>query len=191
MSEADLLLDLGFIDEDIELDIGWLSNLINKVDAIGTWRSLILLGTSIPATMSVIHEGSVGRIPRREWQLWQQLEGKVERMPTFADYAIQHPRPPKKGGGPGMRANIRYTTETETLIARGMGSIFEVGNDQYRDLCRQLIGRHQFRGEDFSWGDRVIEQCGLGSTEPKGQSMWRAAGTSHHFAVIRRSLGST
>lgn len=188
ITEMDVLFDLGFIDEDVELDVHWLAALIDRIDAVGRWRSLVFLGTSIPPTMSAIYEGSVGRIPRREWNLWQQLKPRVRRVPTFGDYGVQHPRPPEKGGGPGMRANIRYTLGNETLVARGIGSVVEVGNDQYRDLCKQLIQRNQFRGAKFSWGDTLIEQCGQGAREPKGQSMWRAAGTSHHLAEVISSL---
>ena len=71
-------------------------------------------------------------------------------MPSFGDYAIQHPRPPHDGGGPGMRATIRYTANGETLVARGQGSIIQEGNAQYRLLCQQLVVRSEFAGRVYS-----------------------------------------
>ena len=77
------------------------------------------------------------------------------------DYAVQHPDPPhdENGGGNTMRANIRYTDEQLTLIARGQGPVVQAGREQYRELCQMLIEREEFAGRDFSWGDAIIEDC--------------------------------
>ena len=188
---ADLILDLEYIDADDELDPDGVAAALNDMLAVGPWRSVVLLGTSIPKMMSCIDEGTVGSLRRKEWELWSQLQAcTLDRMPAFGDYAIQHPEPPHDGGGPGMRANIRYTANGETLVARGFGAIYEEGNEQYKGLCEQLVARTEFAGRNFTWGDEVIDDCATGAVEPGGQRVWRGAGTSHHLRVVSQQLAS-
>jgi hypothetical protein len=189
VTNTDLFVDLGYIDADAELDVGDLAASLEEMLAVGPWRSVVLLGTSIPSMLSCIDEGSVGSVPRREWDLWSQLANcELPRMPSFGDYAVQHPRPPHDGGGPGMRANIRYTANGQTLVARGQGPLIQEGNAQYRQLCQQLISRTEFAGSDFSWGDSVIDDCAGGLLAPGAQSLWRGAGTSHHLELVTEQL---
>lgn len=187
--KTDLLVDLEYIDPDAELDPGDLAATLKEMLAVGPWRSVVLLGTSIPSMLSCIDEGSIGSLPRREWDLWSRLARyDLSRLPSFGDYAIQHPRPPHEGGGPGMRANIRYTANGETLVARGQGSIIQEGNAQYRLLCQQLVARSEFAGRGYSWGDSVIDDCARGLTAPGAQNVWRGAGTSHHLELVTDQL---
>lgn len=190
-SEADLLVDLEYIDPDDELDPDAMAASLKQMLTVGPWRSVVILGTSIPTMMSCVDEGTVGSLPRREWELWSQLQQcDLDRMPTFGDYAIQNPHPPHDGGGPGMRANIRYTTNRETLVARGHGPFYEEGNEQYRGLCQQLVARTEFAGRAFSWGDGVIDDCAQGAVEPGAQRVWRGAGTSHHLRAVSQQLAT-
>src|SRR5260370_41117168 len=132
----------------------------------------------------IVQEGSIGRWPRREWDLWSALRTSgIVRLPTFGDYAIQHPRPPLEGdpSGPGQRANIRYTTDEVTLVPRGVGAVIQEGREQYRALCRQLGVQPEYAGRDFTWGDGLIADFADGSDEPGWQNHWRGAGTSHHL----------
>lgn len=189
VSDTDLLIDLEYIDPDVELDANDLAASLKEMLHVGPWRSVVVLGTSMPSMLSCVDEGSVGSLPRREWNLWLELAGcDLTRMPSFGDYAIQHPRPPQDGGGPGMRANIRYTANGDTLVARGQGSVIQEGKEQYRTLCQQLVGRTEFAGGAYSWGDEVIEDCARGRTEPGAQNIWRGAGTSHHLRLVTDQL---
>ena len=188
-ANCDLLIDLEYIDEDQEIDAATLAGQLEEMFRMGTWRSVVLLGTSIPKMMTVVKQGSVGTIPRREWDLWLRLrEHGLERMPAFGDYAVQHPHPPHGGGGNTGRANIRYTTDHETVVARGFGLASQGGPEQYRDLCQQLVGRQEFAGRDYSWGDETIEDCADEVIEPGSRNAWRGAGTSHHMQVVTDEL---
>jgi hypothetical protein len=182
---ADLLLDLQFIDEDRDITPEDLAELIERSTALGPWRSIVLVGTSIPKTLGVVPEGTVGSLPRREWSLWRDL-GRLElrRPPAFGDYAIQHPHPPVDGGGNQMRANVRYTIDEATVVARGRGPVTEEGNEQYRRLCEQITSLQDFAGRDYSWGDETIEDCADGAVPPGSQNQWRGAGTSHHLRHV-------
>jgi hypothetical protein len=114
----------------------------------------------------------------------------MARLPTFGDYAIQHPDPPLEGeeSGPGQRANIRYTTNKVTLVPRAVGPVVLEGREQYRDLCRQLVVQPEYAGGHFTWGDRLIADCASGIDEPGWQNHWRGAGTSHHLRHVVKQL---
>lgn len=187
--DVDLLIDLEYLKPDFELSAADLAPMLKDLIEARPWRAVAILGTSVPATMGCIHEGTMGSLPRREWQLWLELRAcALSRMPAFGDYAIQYPRPPQDGGGPGMRANIRYTCHDSTLIARGSGWVAQEGNSQYAQLCKQLLDSGQFAGAAYSWGDGLIDQCSRGVMEPGAQGMWRAAGTSHHIEYVTNQL---
>lgn len=186
---ADLLVDLEYIDPDDDLNGGDVAGVLAELLAVGPWRSVVVLGTSMPSMLSCVPEGSIGSLARREWEVWSQLEHTgLPRMPAFGDYAVQYPRPPQAGGGASMRANIRYTAEEATLVARGRGPVSQEGNEQYRDLCRQLAARSEFTGRDYSWGDATIADCAAGSVAPGAQNVWRGAGTSHHLQFVTNQL---
>ncbi|MGH2682730.1 MAG: beta family protein [Actinomycetota bacterium] len=192
VTRADALVDLGYLSGDEELHLEDVDEALKEVTAVGPWRSLVLLGTSMPSMLGgTVGEGTIGELPRREWELWSALQQDTSRrMPTYGDYVVQHPDPPRDedGGGPGMRANIRYTITSTTLVARARGPLIQEGREQYRDLCQQLVARPEFSGPDFSWGDSVIAACASGESEPGSQNQWRGAGSSHHFRVVTQAL---
>jgi len=188
VTQADLVFDLDYLDEDADVDVISLAEDLRSAISIGQWRNISLLGTSMPSMLGRIKEGSLGMIPRQEWEIWAALGGRVARLITFGDYAVQHSRPPHEDGGPGMRANIRYTTERATLIARGRGSLLLEGKEQYRDLCQDLLNHSLFNGREYSWGDALITDCAQGLQAPGSQNMWRGVGTSHHIQFVTDQL---
>ncbi|MGH2351184.1 MAG: beta family protein [Chloroflexota bacterium] len=190
-SGADLVMDLGHISEDIEVDVDLLTPLVEQLAAVGSWRSLVLIGTSMPRSLGggVVEAGSVGRLPRHEWQLWSALRRSgLSRLPTYGDYAVQHPQPPldvEDGQLPlGLRGNIRYTHETVTVIPRARAPRHEEGREQYRQLCRVLVEQPEFMGREYSWGDEQISDCASGMSNPGWEDHWRGAGTSHHLRFV-------
>jgi hypothetical protein len=185
---ADLIVDFAYIDPDDEFDVDLLAEDLQSMIDAAKWRSVVLLGSSMPPMMSCVKEGTVGEIDRREWDLWREIRGKkLSRPLVFGDYTIQSPTPPSKGG-PSMRRTVRYTASTTTVIARGMGDITESDNSQYRELCGTIRNRPEFCGETYSWGDETIARCAAGRLRPKAQEMWRGAGTSHHIKFVKDQL---
>jgi hypothetical protein len=190
---ADLLIDLGFLSQDAEVHAEDVAPAVTELAAAGEWRSVVLMGTSMPSSLGggVVKEGTIGRLPRREWDLWCDLRDfGLDRIPTYGDYAIQHPDPPLEGHetGPGQRANIRYTTNEVTLVPRAVGAVVTEGREQYRDLCRQLVVQPEYAGREFTWGDELIADCAYGHDEPGWQNHWRGAGTSHHLRHVVEQL---
>ena len=187
---VDLWFDLAYLDPDLEIVTEFMAEILDDISCAGGWRNLIFTATSMPHALGAsIKTGSIGSIDRREWTLWRNLrDAGVSRIPTFGDYAVQHPWAPIEGGGPGMRANVRYTTPDLHLIARGCDPIFQVGNVEYSDLCRRIIDSPHYRSPAYSWGDAVIYRCATGAMPAGGQRMWRGAGTSHHICQVSEQL---
>ena len=183
---VDLLLDLKYLDGDLAASD--IEPLVVQLADMFDWRNRVLLGTSIPATLGCVPEGTLGSLPRREWALWRGLAPAVRGRLNFGDYCVQHPKPPQTTGGQGMRANIRYTTEDRVLVARGWGPVRQTGKEEYVRLSEKLANDDRFAGEPYSWGDKLIAQCARGEIEPGGQAMWRGAGTSHHLVVVTNQL---
>ncbi len=192
IGHSDVLVDLSYLGPDDELHPADVAQALEDVLAVGDWRSVVLLGTSMPSMLGgEVTEGTVGSIPRREWDLWSALRNEpLGRGPTYGDYVIQHPTPPHADGGRGMRTNIRYTVRDATLVARGMGPANQAGREQYRELCEQLVVRSEFAGSGFSWGDAQISACASGLSEPGWHTDWRAAGSSHHIRQVTQQLRS-
>jgi hypothetical protein len=185
---VDVILDLGWLSPDVSISAADICEVIDDVATIAPWRNVVLVGTSMPATLAAISEGSLGGLPRSEWALWTEVTGPSNgRQVSFGDYAIQHPRPPHDTG-PGMRANIRYTVANRTVVARGVGSVTQGGASQYPELCRMITGLDDFETRDYSWGDGVIEECAGGGSWSASQNLWRGAGTSHHLRLVTDQL---
>jgi hypothetical protein len=190
IEQCDLLFDLEWLSEDTIIQPEEVAYLLDKFLAIGSWRNVIVAATSMPSSLGIIPEDSLGTIPRREWNLWRQLVGlHVGRSVTFGDYGIQHSEAPEEAMAVNMKANIRYTLDTSTLIARGR-SLRDEGAMQYRQLCDEIFSHPDYRRPEFSWGDSQIERCAAGHLEPENGPIWRAIGTSHHLGVVTDQLNA-
>jgi len=188
-SECHLIIDLEYIDPDLEISGVALARELERLPELDRWQSLSLIGTTMPPTLGCIRQGTVGKISRREWQLWREVrEAMSARMPCFGDYGVQGPRDPDLKSGLGMRANIRYTGFDDTLVARGSGPAFQGGPEQYQELCAWLAAEAVFSGAGFSWGDGIIDRCAHGAPARASQGVWRGVGTSHHLALVTRQL---
>lgn len=183
-SDLDVIIDVGFLPPDKVIDGDWIVSQVSLVAEIEQWRSLVLCGTSMPQTLGMINEGSIGAFPRHEWALWEQAVKRLGPIVSFGDYGIQHPTPPADAG-PGMRASIRYTMPNRTVVVRGEGPVTTgLGSLQYQGLALQLVGLPDFATRDYSWGDEIIERCADGGLPTSSQHTWRGAGTSHHIEQV-------
>lgn len=179
---TDVILDLRYLSPDEEFGPHDLAKMIERLPYLSDLRSLVVIGTTVPETLASFPRGCINFIPRRELQLWNALRSlPVRRLPTFGDYAVQHPDPPLSGGSAiNMKVNIRYSTPDGILVARGESGKHE----EYHQLAIWVVQRPEFRGDDYSWGDRRIGQAADGEGRPGNQTTWRAAGTSHHLQMM-------
>ncbi len=173
---------------------------VNSIPQLKKWRSFTLSACSFPKDMRDISANSIEELAREEWLNWTHLRArrdKVERMPTYSDYAINHPQlleiDPREMR---MSGNIRYTWTTQYVVARG--EAFPRKKDktkrdpprvQYPRLAKEITEHKAWMGPKFSWGDAYIQECANGKCVGGGRE-WRAVGTSHHLASVVQQIAN-
>jgi hypothetical protein len=190
-TETDLMLDLKYVDAKDAISAEQVAEIINNLPNLREWRTLILASSSMPASLGAFPKGFLSDLYRQEWFLWQDLlnNSRLRRIPTFSDYAIQHPDPPIDLGGRAY-ANVRYSTPDFFIIARGP-HLEQQDREQYVDLCAELITRPEFKGAAYSAGDAYIANCASRIQIPGSLTDWRFAGTSHHLRQVVDQINSS
>lgn len=192
VAETDIVIDLKVIQKD---QIGLLTrsvrDVIRSLPMIKEWRSIALVATAFPQSMSLFEPNSIGLTSRGEWQLWTNLlhnAAKIIRMPDFGDYTIVHPElldiDPRIMQ---LGAKIKYTVDNDWIIVKGT-SIKRGGSEQTVELCRKLIIQRQFCGAEFCWGDRYIRGCANGTESYGNQTTWVTVGVNHHITYVVNQL---
>jgi hypothetical protein len=197
-TDCDLILDLGAPINFRPLDSFTMAiqEIVSKLPYLNNWRTFTLLGTSFPQTMGSIKK-EVEIVPRYEWQLYKMLVDGLQksklRLPTFGDYAVNHPKVLELD----MRkvkpsATIRYTIDDGWYIVKGKNvKDKKFGKfTQYRDLSRKFIDSKYYHGPAFSWGDNFVQECASGRGKTGNLSTWRQVGTNHHIVKVTRDIAS-
>ena len=189
--DVDVVVDLGAITEPLVpvLSVALRTILSAPPFTSTQWRSITCASGAFPASMSGLERG-VHAVPCADWALWSAVSNGMPqgvRVPTFGDYGIQGPDwTPVDPRIMSASANIRYTSLNDWIVVRGRIVLGRnrVGMEEYRNLCQTLITHPEFRGADFSPGDRYISDCAAGSVSPGTPGIWRRQGTSHHLATV-------
>jgi hypothetical protein len=193
-SDCDIVLDLGapnFVPPD-----GFsraIQAILTKLPYLNDWRTFTLLGTSFPETMAVIKKGGE-IVPRYEWKLYKMLVTDLKktglRLPTFGDYAINHPKELELDWRVVKpAATIRYTIEDGWYIVKG-DNVRDYGFEQYHKLSQNVLASSYYSGPTFSWGDGYIQTCTNKSAKTGNLSTWRQVGTNHHIAKVTQDIAS-
>lgn len=161
------------------------------------WRTLIVSASAFPKSMGVVERHSHAVVERAEWLAWKHLRdsGRLVRVPTYSDCAIQHPAG-VEGFDPArmqVSATVRYALSESWLLIKGESNKKRRPGVQFPRLATQLAYGHlrgRFRGEAHCEGCASIKAAadgrqGLGSAE-----VWRRIGTVHHVTEVTQSLKS-
>jgi hypothetical protein len=190
--EVDLVVDLGYLDPNFDLDAASAGRILDPLAAIARWRSVVLAAGSVPGTLSaIVGDGQFGGIRRLEWGLWHDLRANRPWL-RFGDYGVQNPVPPDPGRAPLMRASIRYTADDFVLAVRGVGPVLKMPRadkeTEYRRLAR-LVAEHPSFAHCCS-ADQFILDCAEGREAVRAQQIWRRVSTLHHLSVVARQIQS-
>jgi hypothetical protein len=169
-----------------------LSNVLSASPAFHAARSLTVIATAFPPSMSMV-TGPAQLISRREWLLYKALMTQLNpglRRPSFGDYAIASPELPKGD----MRllkpaATVRYAVDDGWIIAKG-SNVRDNGYEQYRACCKTVTESPLYLGAGFSEGSEYIENCRAGVVTTGNLSTWRWVGTNHHMTKVVHDLAS-
>lgn len=192
IEQCDLIIDLRAPNfEPLDGFTGLLSTIIRNLPNLDLWRSIGIIGTSFPPSLSGLKPGT-SIIPRNEWRLYKLLEANLKengiRVPSFGDYAINHPdllsldmRLVKPS------ANVRYTIKDNWLIAKG-NNVRDNGFDQYEKLCKMVVESNSYSGKQFSAGDEYIFACANNQVSKGNLTTWRWVGSNHHIEMVARDV---
>lgn len=167
--------------------------IVQQIPFLDQWRTFTLVGTSFPLSMAQV-SGIDEVFPRSEWILYKNITNNLKeleiRLPTFGDYAVNHPDVIVAD----MRiikpaATIRYTIDDGWWILKGL-NVRDNGFGQYRAMCARLVQSPRYSGYSFSAGDRYIRDCARGNAKTGNLTTWRWVGTNHHLQKILSDLSN-
>ncbi|WP_307513202.1 beta family protein [Brevundimonas vesicularis] len=193
LPQTDLIIDLAAKNFEPLADMIELVSAMLQSNAIySDVRSLVLMGTSFPASMGEVKVGS-HTLPRQEWKLYKGVANALPagfRPLAFGDYAIASADIP----GGDMRllkpsATIRYAVADGWFITKG-NNVRDNGFEQYRGQCGTVITSGHIAATGYSAGSDYIRGC-YDKTEKTGNlSTWRWVGTNHHITRVVDDLAS-
>lgn len=158
--------------------------------------NIVIASGAFPVDMSRI-TSEKNLVPRLDWQNWDAFRHKYnsKRYPFFADYTIRYPAIQSEQCKFTPTATIKYTLLNAWRIFKG-----EVGKfEQCLAAANVFIDDEEFRGEDFSAGDRYIAEKGRYFEEYENEKMrlldkgkkgtgnagtWLYAGINHHIVTV-------
>ena len=192
-SEVDLIIDLAAKNFDpLDALADLVSWLLQSDPVFGEVRSLILVGTSFPASMADI-KGPRQTIPRLEWMLYKEIVASLPegfRLPTFGDYAISSADMPKGD----MRllkpsASVRYTINDAWLITKG-SNVRDNGFEQFRQRCEDVVNSGHALPNGYSAGSDYVRGCHANIEKTGNLTTWRWVGTNHHITKVVDDLAN-
>lgn len=193
--EVDVLVDYGVVG-DAPPD---LAAACESLPNLRRWRTFTVLGGAFPEDLTGMRVGE-HVLPRRDWRAWRDqvtARPSLPRLPAYGDYTVQHPVFREPGFGLNFSASIRYTAEDDFVVMRGEGVRNDDGQGyaQWPANAMMLCERPEFRGEDFSAGDRYIVEMSAeveknGSGRTGGPGTWLQAAFNHHLTLTVRQVAS-
>lgn len=191
---ATLIVDLRALEESAHLSAKqWrhlIKGTIQEMMQPRQFDHVAVVGTSFPRDLRDVSPGIDSSLTRSEWKIWESLASSMTSLERYhyGDYPISHPElteiDPRQMR---MSANIRYTAEDHWVLVKGR-NVRDYGFGQYRELAQALIGRDEYRGKDYSWGDKFIWDCAHSDGGTGNATTWRKVGTNHHITLVANQL---
>ncbi|WP_457492253.1 beta family protein [Tardiphaga sp. P5_C7] len=155
-----------------------------------TWRSVVSIGTSMPANFSGFMAG-LHLIRRIELDLWTQLAAAgLPYAISYGDYATVPLAAPPPGIAWGYPINVKYTLKNEFLICRGVGTTGLGGVDMDQQLighAKAIVG-YPNRGRIACWADDRVDAIAVTTEPPSGLEHWVRISVCRHIELTRANL---
>jgi hypothetical protein len=191
-SETDLVLDMEMPNYvPLKIFVKSLTTaLYELLPTASRWRSLVIVGSSYPASVAALESNFVKRYEWIAYKAFVESLGRGSRIPTFGDYAAATTELIELD----MRlikpmAKLRYTIDDAWYIAVGK-NVRTYGFGQYRDMCAELIRKPFFGGRKFSEADRYIDDCAKVREKTGNLSTWVWVATNRHVTKVVVDLAS-
>lgn len=190
--EIDLLLDIGTVGNNSAGTVAQIHRAnLDLIPNLADWRTLTVSASAFPLSLAPLVRNEWNPVARQDWRGWRQLVtgGKLPaRLPAYSDYTIAHPELPPEGQAT-ILAQLRYATPESWIIWKGRNAIKD-GYEQFFGICQDLVGRVEYRGPDFSWGDDEIQQKAANGGSPGNAETWRKIGTNHHIETVLEQIAN-
>lgn len=170
---TDIVLDFKSLPlQDVGDPLSYIRNVINNFPRLSSWRTVTIAASNFPQSLRDMAEESTKLIPREEYIIWKNLiakEHSLSRLPSFGDYAIDHPNyQDLKYVKAKIFVTLRYATNSHWLVVKKREKN-EYKHDQFYDLCHELVeNKEYFLTPEFSTGDKRIHLCSTRSGRPGG-----------------------
>lgn len=202
--------DIGSEDTDLILDLGPVENMVTEgvarfatqfladIPHADSWRTLTVSAGAFPLSMSIVERNSHHYAPRTEWLAWRHHlrdGGRVRRIPTYSDCAIQHPSG-VEGFDPrimSVSAAVRYALSDRWLLIKGESTRRRRAVEQFPQLAKKLVYgylRERFRGPSHCQGCASMKAAANGRAGFGSAEAWRRIGTVHHITEVTQALRS-
>lgn len=186
--QVDVLVDFGVVGDTLPS----LAAVCERLPNLSDWRTFTVASGAFPENLTGMRVGE-HVLSRRDWRTWRDqitVRPPLPRLPAYGDYTIQHPVFREPGFGLNFSASIRYTAEEDWVVMRGEGvrSDEGPGYSQWPANATLLCERPEYRGANFSAGDRYIKEMS-GEVEKNGSGRTGSAGTwlqaafNHHLTL--------
>jgi len=193
--DVDLLLDFGELTATrVAETAAAVPRAIQALPEVDRWRSLVLCTGGYPTELgSVVGRDETKELPRRDWQLWQDLvsaQRDLPRLPSFGDYGIARadwlsPFDPTEMS---ISAKIVYTSGENWVVVKGKK--LTADPLQFHDLARRLRFHPKFLPSKHCSSEPKIIRCAEDVGGPGNLRVWMTIGTRHHLEVVTRQLAS-
>jgi hypothetical protein len=197
-SEIDLIVDLGPVEEMVVDGVAALTTaFLTDVPDHQSWRTFTVAACAFPVSMGGVERHAHDLVERADWLAWRDRlhagRSSLIRLPTYSDYAIQHPL-----GVEGfdfrimqVSATVRYTTDQHWLLVKGESTRSVVPSSQFPQLATRLVYGHlqqHFAGPAHCSGCQSIKAAADGAPGYGSAGVWRRLGTIHHLTAVMQGL---
>jgi hypothetical protein len=191
---AHLILDLESLEgTNSTMAEGLIDKVYSAVSSPAEWKTLTVVGTAFPISLTQIDKKKDGLIARTEPIAWlnRRRDGVYSRMPTFGDYVIQN----SEGVEPDPTkvitpyAAIRYTLLRDWFIVKGE-LIADAKGAQFIGLAKRLVRNKLFMKPPPTHceGCRKVIETKEDFEAVLDLSGWRRWGTVHHITLTLEQM---
>jgi len=196
--EVDLVVDLGAVEEMIVDGVAALTSaFLADVPDHHAWRTFTVSASAFPVSMGGVDRHSHELVERADWLAWRDhwhsVRHSLVRLPTYSDYAIQHPLGVEGFDFRYMQvsAAIRYTKAEHWLLVKGESTRSVLPSAQFPQLATRLVYGHlqeHFAGATHCRGCQAIKAAADGADGYGSAGAWRRIGTVHHLTEVMHGL---
>jgi len=153
------------------------------------WAGIIIGGYAIPDQLSTaVSTKEQGYLPRIEQDVFRDAAAYEMNTPRwFADYTTLPPAVVEldwKLIRKVMSPKALYALDTEWFVVRGGAfSSHPDEYDQYYSIADEIVALDEYRGPEYSYGDRYIFDRSKRDGTPGSPSSWITACVNHHLTL--------